>query len=452
MNRDALDGALGDALAPIRPDPREFSAGVAERLKERSDRVPDEAPTHAPWIRSAAAILPPGLFDLALIGKYGSAAKTASPGASLLAGPWALLAIVLVGLVAMAVVPKRRQEVELATPAAQAQPSWLLRLLAGGVSVAAPSAPLLMITIVMAGGPQYGAALIAGGGTLLALSTWLAGRSGLMDRRSASRLWAIMLFQFANVALMAKIYSDPSPFVALASPLLLMTGAWIGWRMPRVDPSVRGILVVSLALLAAATLWLSPLGRPFSTSQSELIDWVESTRLDPDELSLWEEAGLAAATLAAEDLDLEAMESAYRSGPADPDWRPHPAITLAAWRAGFATPEDLERHEYRRFRVDRLASSERVSDTDLVQLLSRHERGAIGPDERAEALAALEVHFIKHLEAWGFTISLLNLVEIAESLSGVDLVEAHRGQVRELIESAWSPDARGLVKAGSFRT
>jgi hypothetical protein len=95
-----LERKLRAALAPLAPDPAEFTAGVRERIERarRADASAERAPLRvAPWVRRAAALLPPGLTPPELgLAVGGAGAKQGAAG--LLPGVLALPAVLLVGL------------------------------------------------------------------------------------------------------------------------------------------------------------------------------------------------------------------------------------------------------------------------------------------------------------------------------------------------------------------
>lgn len=62
---ETLDAAIAEALAPLRPDPEDFAAGVRERIEEAEESggvAPLGSARTGGWLRSAAAYLPPFLL------------------------------------------------------------------------------------------------------------------------------------------------------------------------------------------------------------------------------------------------------------------------------------------------------------------------------------------------------------------------------------------------------
>ena len=113
---EGLDGAIAEALAPLRPDAEAFAAGVRERIEEAQESgggAPLESARASGWLRSAAAYLPPFLLprevaESALLAGGLAVKKSAW---KLLPGAIAFPAIVVFALVASFVFALRRAAV-----------------------------------------------------------------------------------------------------------------------------------------------------------------------------------------------------------------------------------------------------------------------------------------------------------------------------------------------------
>lgn len=91
---------LVESLRPHRPDATDFLRGVRERI-DAGERARAESNRLPPWLRSAAALLPPGLLREEAIGiGAGAAAKPAGWGAAVLIAPAAAMLAVLATFVA----------------------------------------------------------------------------------------------------------------------------------------------------------------------------------------------------------------------------------------------------------------------------------------------------------------------------------------------------------------
>ncbi len=303
---DDMDGTrieeerLRSALRPLRPDPEEFLRGVRARIA-RGESEAESREARSPWLRSAAALLPPGLVrdellgsTLGLAGKQGLAGFA---GAVLVAPALALLAVLATFLLSLRRVarsgagapsngePRSVWQAELTSLAQLTQGTQILAvgLTFLGCWFLAPNLTLALLAVSMAG---------------LAWLLARLGQRGLTSRRVVGSVCGQLLFWLGLLGLQFAHF-HPDGYLASAPPALFALGSlgcglltWRSWAPLRAssDPQLQRALAprrrgpweiraahsrvhLVLALLLVAYALPTALQRP--ADRADLVRYVE---------------------------------------------------------------------------------------------------------------------------------------------------------------------------------
>ncbi|QDU65993.1 hypothetical protein [Engelhardtia mirabilis] len=477
------DERIEQALAPERPEPGDFAAGVRARIAEResagaSDCPPaflsaplEQAPSSNPdgrplptWLRRAAAILPPGVIDIALLGKLspavGGAAKTA-PAWLWIAAPWAILLVAAASLAGA---------MRLTSTLSAANSAGLLRRGNRNLATRGPAAifsallflapfGLLLFAIFHSQWDLVGFVflLLAVGVAAAALSL---SRAGIADRTTVATVVRAGLGQFVGIAFMLPMmlqgHAGPLTTYGLP-PLLVVSLVGIGLmgdrpmrRRARWAGPFMLLLAVAFPLLANYAIEV-----PFGRDVAELEQWVEDFDEPTSALMEWAALGHARETLGPERFDrLDTSRAAEAIQVLPPKReRLHPMTALGAWRCGLLNDEDLI--DYRRtellIRNDLRDGSVKsyLRDSDLLELVAMHADGSL-TDERLAVFRAGVEDALPEPGTFGAVTKARIALDCAKVLGIGDFGERHRSRIHAILLAAWCSEGTSYAVPGGF--
>lgn len=467
---------LEEALETERPDPERFAEGVRRRVEELESGAAgadtEDESDWPLWIRRAAAVLPPGVMECALLGKWSTAAKGvgAAKGASsstsalgLMFAPWALVLVVVAALgVALAVTFRLRGEVSSDVIAQRRAAQDLDRSMRWiyPLSLAAfLSVPLMGWLSSSSFIYLFTAAMLIPSVSLVLVVRSLSAR-GLADRRSVARGVtgiALQIFCWGPGLLVFQDFAGPWTRALFGS---LMTGAWfmVVALTPRGSSRVgRTLALGALAAWTVAWPWLATwvAGAPFAPDEERLREWVEQTDgIERRRLEAWTPLGHAVAVLGQDTVSLEpAREALAAWDPEQTEWR---IRARSIWRAGLMSASELigfdpEQDEWRRFenRLDDPDFEFRHHSDSVLEIVAAHEQGRLNGDRRAHLSAAFDAalpeagSFSGVEDAW-------DLVEVAGAIGDEAFVERNEEGLHEILVEAWDADRGPYSVPGGF--
>lgn len=453
---------LEDALAPERPNAEAFEAEVARRVAEGQSESVEPTRAWPVWLKRAAAILPPGVIDLALVGKLSGAtggASKAAPGLAWLAAPWAMLLIVAASLVgAMHLTSKLdasqsgrldgdpRKRRDLLRRPSLAVFSFLIFLM-----------PLaLLLGAALRGHWALAAGVILLTAAMIAAMVLTLSRAGFADRSTVAQVTNAALGQFVGIAIMLPtMMSDAvGPLTIYGMPAVLLLGM-LGANA-FAEQNRRRLKYVAPFLIGAAVLLplITRVGieAPFGQARAELEGWVSEFDEPVDEMLDWSTLGHARAALGPEPFDALDLSAARDQLPPRPQSF-HPVATLGAWRAGLASGLDVQAHR----RSDRLIDSAirrrdpatDLRDSDTLEVIALSFAEALDDEGKAWFRAALEAS----LPEPGDRSSLeqaRNAIDMATALGLDDFVDRRRADLRAIVAGAYDATGPSYAPAGGF--
>ena len=473
---------IEDALAPQRPDEDDFAVGVRLRVDERrgkprggnarrndsSEAGSDEPAQHRAWptwLRRAAAILPPGVIDVALLGKLsgaaGGAATKTVPVSVLLLAPWAILLVTAAALVGAM---RLTRELD-AKNSAGMNDRRLKRAIRTGPAALFSGLVFLLPLSLLIFALDRGRLWIAAGIFVLTAMT-IAGfvltlsRRGIADRHTVAKVVYGGLAQFVGIGGMLPIFLKDSvgPVTLYGLPALIAWGA-IGVGLMG-DPKLRANMKWAWPFIGAVGFLMPFLLTlvvqvPFGKDVEELEAWVEGFDHPSSALMHWEALGHASAVLGDERFDALDLSRARAAllAPRDDDKRRHPRTDLGAWRAGLLTSSDLGQHRRAPILLENEFRDGEVKtylrDGDLLELIALVDSGELGPERLAILAAGVEAA-LPDPDAHGAVAATRIALDCADVLGIEDFVERRRDDILAILRNCWDSEGRSYCPPGGF--